>query len=87
MSRSLIGKEVAWPVIISSSLGHMSTEKVLLLAANLSTRNTLLLRSKTENAQDTCAQHTLQLQVLLCPESRESFAPVVCKIVKQNKPC
>ena len=47
MSRSLIGKEVAWPVIISSSLGHMSTEKVLLLAANLSTRNTLLLRSKT----------------------------------------
>ena len=36
ISLSLMGREVACPVIISSSLGHMSTEKVLLLAANLS---------------------------------------------------
>ena len=35
ISLSLMGSEVACPVIISSSLGHMSTEKVLLLAANL----------------------------------------------------
>ena len=36
MSLSLTGREVAWPEIICSSFGHMSTEKVLLRAANLS---------------------------------------------------